>query len=284
MSIKPSNIAPFKPDSLIIKPYALMDLDDTLFQTQRKIEAWQLPTAEKETLLYASVNKQGEPLSLMTQRQQLFFNWLASSTELIVVTARDREEIKRVKLNFDSWQVLTHGAVILQPSSEPLQAWQQHIGEVLWPLQGKLNQLVTLIEAYNHNHQDQLKLALHHDNFLDPKPASGENQLRKMLIYLAIKHRQKDAIALEQFGKWLLGEHPDLSHDYYIHSNANNLAILPKGIHKRHAVAYLLEQCLDRVRPSFGFGDSLADLPFLQQLDWYGTPNHGQLHDHITSQ
>ena len=40
----------FKPEArffeskvALVKPYALMDLDDTLFQTQRKIAAWQLP-------------------------------------------------------------------------------------------------------------------------------------------------------------------------------------------------------------------------------------------------
>ena len=281
MTINTHSLTPFMPDSLIIKPYALMDLDDTLFQTQRKIAAWQLPTAEPHHLVYAAVNKQGEPLSLMTQRQQLFFNWLLSSTELIVVTARDRHEIKRVVLNFSSWQVLTHGALILQPSGEPLKAWQHQMGAILAPLQAKLQQLIAIIEVYNHRQQGPLKLALHHDDFVAPGTDSSDDSLSEMLIYLAIKHHQKDAMALQQFGEWLLAEHPQLADDFYIHSNANNLAILPKGIHKRHAVAYLLEQHLDHARPSFGFGDSLADLPFLQQLDWYGTPNHGQLHDHI---
>ena len=41
----------------IIKPYALMDLDDTLFQTQRKIDAWNLPASKAENLVCASVNK-----------------------------------------------------------------------------------------------------------------------------------------------------------------------------------------------------------------------------------
>ena len=112
---------PFFQSSLnIIKPYALMDLDDTLFQTQRKIDAWELPTTEPENLICASVNKQGEPLSFMSQRQTVFFNWLLASTELIAVTARDRQEIKRVKLPFNSWQVLTHGAIILTSDGELL--------------------------------------------------------------------------------------------------------------------------------------------------------------------
>ncbi|WP_349773364.1 hypothetical protein [Psychrobacter sp. WY6] len=66
----------FQANPDIVKPYALMDLDDTLFQTQRKIDAWDLPTTEAENLVCATVNKQGEPLSFMSQRQATFFNWL----------------------------------------------------------------------------------------------------------------------------------------------------------------------------------------------------------------
>ncbi|WP_261870935.1 hypothetical protein [Psychrobacter sp. JCM 18901] len=51
----------------------MMDLDDTLFQTQRKIDTWDLPTTEPESLVCATVNKQDEPLSFMSQRQATFF-------------------------------------------------------------------------------------------------------------------------------------------------------------------------------------------------------------------
>ncbi|WP_332835935.1 hypothetical protein [Psychrobacter sp. KH172YL61] len=51
-----------------------------------------------------------------------------------------------------------------------------------------------------------------------------------------------------------------------MHVNANNLAILPHAVHKRHAVQFLLDNHLDHQRPSFGFGDSLADLPFCSCL------------------
>lgn len=53
----------------MIAPYALMDLDDTLFQTQRKIEVWQLPT---QGLVTATVNKQGEPLSFLRKNKPSF--------------------------------------------------------------------------------------------------------------------------------------------------------------------------------------------------------------------
>ena len=267
----------FKSDSNIIKPYALMDLDDTLFQTQRKIDAWDLPTAESESLVCATVNKQAEPLSFMSQRQATFFNWLLASTELIVVTARDRSEIKRVKLPFDSWQVLTHGAIILTADGELLSAWQQHMYEQLSLLQDKLHQLSQLFADHSRKDDSQLVFTPHIDSF------DNGSVNEELTIYLAIKHAQKDHQALVELAKNLPTLIRDFDQDFYVHVNANNLAILPHVVHKRHAVQFLLDHHLDSQRPSFGFGDSLADLPFLQLLDWYGMPNRGQLHDNLSS-
>lgn len=249
-----------------------MDLDDTLFQTQRKIDTWALPTSAPANLVCASVNKQGKPLSFMTQRQATMFNWLLASTELIVVTARDTSEIQRVKLPFNSWQVLTHGAVIKQPEGTPQLDWQAQMHDRLEPLQATLTELINAIEQLNKEYNGQLKLAIHSDTFLE----------QVLVIYLAVKHSQKDHEALATLAKRLPSLLPELAKNFYIHVNANNLAILPHCVHKRHAVQFLLEQCLDAQRPSFGFGDSLADLPFLQLLDWYGTPNHGQLHERFS--
>ncbi len=268
----------FKLNPNITKPYALMDLDDTLFQTQRKIDTWDLPTAEPKHLVCATINKQGKPLSFMSQRQATFFNWLLVSTELIVVTARDRNEIKRVKLPFESWQVLTHGAVILQPDGKVLKSWQQHMYKQLEPLQDTLTQLSQLFTKHSQNPDSDLKFTPHSDRF------NNGSVNEDLIIYLAIKHAQKDHQALIELSKQLPHLIRDFEQNFYVHVNANNLAILPHAVHKRHAVKFLLESHLDTQRPSFGFGDSLADLPFLQLLDWYGMPSNGQLHDRFGSQ
>lgn len=268
----------FQPSINIIKPYTLMDLDDTLFQTQRKIGAWELPTSNVNDLICATVNKQGEPLSFMTQRQASFFNWLLASTELIVVTARDRAEIKRVKLPFNSWQVLTHGAIILTQDGKLESQWQQRMHSELAPLQDKLGQLSQLFTQHSSNDNSHLKFTAHSDSFNN----GAKNE--KLIIYLAIKHAQKDHQALIELAEKLPKLIRDFDQDFYVHVNANNLAILPHAVHKRHAVQFLLKQHLESTRPSFGFGDSLADLPFLQLLDWYGMPNHGQLHEQCDPQ
>ena len=266
----------FQANPSITKPYALMDLDDTLFQTQRKIDAWNVPTAEPEHLVCATVNKQGEPLSFMSQRQAIFFNWLLNSTDLIVVTARDRSEIQRVKLPFSSWQVLTHGAIILTADGALLSDWQQQMYKALAPMQEKLHQLTDLINSPSNNPFDGLVLTPHTDGF---SHGTSNNDDANLTVYLAIKHARKNHQVLANLAKQLPTLIPDFDAHFYVHVNANNLAILPHAVHKRHAVKFLLDNHLDKKRPSFGFGDSLADLPFLQLLDWYGMPNHGQLHE-----
>ena len=260
-----------------------MDLDDTLFQTQRKIDAWDLVANDSESLVCATVNKKDEPLSFMTTRQANFFNWLLVSTELIVVTARDTSEIKRVKLPFSSWQVLTHGAIVLMPNGARLDAWQQHIYNELEPLQDKLNQLSELFASHSKNDTSQLVFTPHKDTFNGGNSNNNGSSEHELTIYLAIKHAQKDHQALIELANKLPSLIRDFDQHFYVHVNANNLAILPHAIHKRHAVQFLLEHRLDNTRPSFGFGDSLADLPFLQLLDWYGMPNHGQLHSALNN-
>lgn len=259
----------FKSDSNVILPYAFMDLDDTLFQTKRKIDAWQL-AVDDDTLTCAAVNKKNEPLSFMSARQNAFVNWLLVSTELIVVTARDKDEIQRVKLPFASWQVLTHGALIVTPKGKPLESWQEKMQLALTPLQDKLNSLTALIQPLSN---EELTFTPHNDIFCG----------KDLMIYLAIKHPQKDHDVLATLAKKLPSLIPDFTDNFYIHVNANNLAILPHAIHKKNAVNFLLETYLDPNRPSFGFGDSVADLPFLQGLDWYGMPARGQLHDHLNA-
>lgn len=257
----------FSLSQAITKPYALMDLDDTLFQTLRKIEAWQLPS---HALTVATVNKHGEPLSFFTAKQVQFFNWLYHSTELIAVTARDTVEIGRVKLPFTSWQILTHGAVIHQPDGQILASWQSLMARQLVPLQALFAQVIERLQS-----QAQLTITPHVEDFLI------DNQACQLRVYVAIKHQLKDHQALLELADSLPSLLGTVGEAFYVHVNANNLAILPHVVNKHHAVRFLLEQHLDSERACFGFGDSLADLGFLQLLDWYGTPKRGQLHEAI---
>lgn len=242
------------------KPYALMDLDDTLFQTKRKL------AHDEVGMVVASVDKQGKALSFFTQKQAHFFHWLSTHTTLIPVTARDRAEIGRVKLPFESYQILTHGAMILDKHGKPVKAWED---ELFLPLSAHQDKLVNVM---------MLAIFDNDDFVITPHVDVFEHE--QLMIYLAIKHRQKDHEALSKLAQTLTAL-PEVAQDFYIHVNANNLAILPHFIHKKHAVHFLKTHFLNKNTPCFGFGDSLADLPFLQLLDWYGTPHRGQVHEFI---
>lgn len=242
------------------KPYALMDLDDTLFQTKRKLDN------PDDGVVVASVDKQGKALSFFTQKQAHFFHWLHTHTTLIPVTARDRAEIERVKLPFESYKILTHGAVILDKDNKSVREWELAMFERLWQTQTILQNLLDRLSPL------PFTITPHSDEFLG----------NTLTIYVAIKDPQKNHQALIELAKTLPTLMADFDEHFYVHVNANNLAILPHAVHKKHATAFLLAR-LNQDLPKFGFGDSLADLPFLQLLDWYGTPNRGQLHQAINT-
>ena len=62
----------------------------------------------------------------------------------------------------------------------------------------------------------------------------------------------------------------------YVHGNGNNLAFLPVTLQKREAVREWIrrDQAINGKRPLLGFGDSVSDLGFMAECDWWGTPKH----------
>ena len=102
------------------KPLVFVDLDDTLFQTNRK-------SAPTDLHKIATTDKSGQPLSYMKPKQQVFVNWLFESTEVIPVTARSVEGLQRVQLPFQSGAVCSHGGTIIDA--------QQNIDMDWWNIQ-----------------------------------------------------------------------------------------------------------------------------------------------------
>ena len=95
------------------KPLIFVDLDDTLFQTHRK----QAPTAQHKI---ATVDKMGQPLSYMHPKHQVLANWLFQSADVVPVTARSVNGLKRVDLSFQHGAVCTHGGTVLDAGSRVL--------------------------------------------------------------------------------------------------------------------------------------------------------------------
>ena len=84
--------------------------------------------------------------------------------------------------------------------------------------------------------------------------------------YALAKHNnQGDDVLISVENK--LKQVMDLS-DFYIHRNANNLAILPNALHKKFAVQEWLRRDREQhgERPVLGFGDSLSDRGFCKNV------------------
>lgn len=240
----------------MIKPLFLMDLDDTLLQTARKMP----PNTPRQV---AALDKHGQPLSFTNPKQQAFIQWLLACADVVPVTARSVDAFKRVQIPFKQGAICAHGAVILTAEGE-LDAYWHSL------MQQRLSPYLTLLEGIQKNLASiGQQLNFHLRTWLVEEQG--------LACYALAKQSGHDDLVLAEVEQQLKQQF-DLT-DFYIHRNANNLAILPTVLHKQFAVDYWLQQDekIHGQRPILGFGDSLSDVDFLKRCDWWATPQQGQL-------
>lgn len=247
------------------KPVVLSDLDDTLFQTRRKM----VDELALEPFRTGAVDRSLSPRSFMTEEQSMLVDWLLEQAELIPVTARGTEEISRVQLPFRSWAITTHGAVILTPEGKPDEEWKAHMLDKLSTYGERLvtmQRLITeMMEARGINAWARLNYEY------DGTP-----------IYMVMKHRDSTRLdELNAIADEIEQQFP--TDGFYIHRNSNNVAWLPQPVEKGLAVSWLLEKLRAErgVFPVLGLGDSLSDHRFMQLCSWFGMPRQSQFADAI---
>lgn len=248
------------------KPVVLCDLDDTLFQTKRKM----LSETQQQPVRVAAYDRELKPRSFMSVEQTILVDWLLATVDLIPVTARGMEETARVTLPFSSWKVMTHGAVITQPDGTVNREWQEIV-----------------LHTLSHMH-DRL---ITHCQFLSEKLSEkGINAWCRMNyeynetpVYFVMKHRDSTKLQeLYAFHQQMIAELDTTG--FYIHQNGNNIAWIPVGIQKGVAVEWLLHKLrIERgAFPVVGLGDSLSDYRFMQYCHWFGMPAQSQFAEAIT--
>ncbi|MFJ2462822.1 trehalose phosphatase [Pseudomonas sp. NPDC087615] len=240
----------------INRPLALVDLDDTLFQTARKMK-------EGTPRHTATLDIHGQPNGYMSPVQKSMAEWLLATTDVVAVTARSVEAFTRVKLPFQQGAICSHGGVILGPDGTLDQAWQDRMSDILAAYQSRLPELSEATLAIGR----QLGISLR-------GWVVEEQGLRH---YVVTKHNESSdevlsAVLAEVQAQGLLD-------GMHIHANSNNLAFLPQGLSKQAAVQEWLrrDREINGERPVLGFGDSITDLAFMEECHLWATPTRSQL-------
>jgi len=237
-----------------MRAIALVDLDDTLFQTLRKCP----PDVPRGSLTPLGFARDGSPLSYATPRQLNFIAWLSETAWLVPVTARSRDAVERVRIAMDA-AVCAHGGMILGRDGRPEPEWVDHIARAAMPHSALLDRLAESAR----NAEPGLSVRI-----LAEEGGPG--------LYLLLKHPDWDE---ESLGRAVDSLRPDVPANWTIHRNGNNAAFLPPYLGKDKAVAWLLPRlrALHPEAPVIGIGDSLTDAPFMAICDFAMMPTGSQL-------
>jgi len=246
---------------------ALVDLDDTLFQTARKCPA-DIPF---EHLTLMAWGDDGRPISYATPRQMNFIRWLEETSLVVAVTARSTAALIRTGLKFEK-AVTAHGAVILDAHPKE-HAGIPNVRRAAWQS--------TMEKALASFHKDLLEL----ERDVLGNAAASNLRVRTNIIkedglplYLVIKHQDPDGNDAE-LHRATAPALNGLPHEWTAHVNGNNVALLPPGLGKAHAVRDLLTELRAQYPhlPVIGIGDSHTDADFMAQCDFAMTPTASQL-------
>lgn len=247
-----------------MKKFLFADLDDSLFQTPHKCD----PALQPSSLMPVAYYQDGSECSYTTPKQRALLAQFDGMC-MIPVTARDRDALNRVQLPerpFTSYAIINFGGVILLPDGSLDSTWQTHMQAQMASALQLMPSLLAMLEQYLARQAWQGRARLVED--------CGQT------FYALVKESDRSAPHLAQMEQDLLSPWlEDEGRDFYIHRNANNLAILPRCLNKQPAVLrvqeYLRAEYGDFL--SVGLGDSCSDAQFLHACDYAILPRHSQL-------
>lgn len=241
-----------------MKTLVFADLDDTLFQSHHK----QPPQADWLPVAYL---KDGSPISFQSPGQQHLFETFLEAGTIIPVTARNSDAFARVDLPFTSEAIINYGGVILGANRTPEPQWLARTIDLAARSRDDLAQWQALVSVLAQDEGLSARVRL-----------IDEMGMAFYVVAKATEPSEANEAALERIAAHLA---PLIGNDARIHQNSNNLAILPRWLDKRDAVAHLIERYRDQHGHvvTIGIGDSLVDLGFMTLCDYVITPSGSQI-------
>lgn len=233
-------------------PILLCDMDDTLFQTERRC-------AIEQDSVAASYRVDGRPIGYMTGMQNKFASWILKNSMVIPVTARDKEALGRISMKFNYGAVCCHGGLVLAPGGDVDQDWLRLQKPIIDAVRTEMQEIQEMASVFSK------------DGARSWVVAEGD-----MPMYVVMKKDIDSEVSLEGFAMNIKALYGD---KFYFHINARNLAIIPAGVSKKRAAEYLINKFNQSglKHPVLGFGDSLSDYGFMSLCDFVGIPKTSQL-------
>ena len=238
-----------------------MDLDDTIFQTSRKCGSGVLHPA--------ALDAAGQPSSYLNPQQYYLLKLLEGRSWIVPTTARNLESFRRVQLSFAQTQgrgaILDYGGLILQPTGDRDQNWHEHMCGLTKQATPMLFEIKNLVEG-----------VIKGEGLTCRARIISEGELNFYVLVKNYNSSLTELALIENSLRELLGD----TYGVWVHSNDNNLAIIPNFLNKAVAVSYFLETYVPKNYsdlPIIGMGDSLSDLHFMRRCNFMMLPSQSQL-------
>ncbi len=234
---------------------ALVDLDGTCFQSRSRC-----PDGCELTPM--AVDRAGAPRSFATLRQRHLLELLLREAEVVPVTGRDSDALRRVHAPFRHHAITSFGGVILTPAGTPDREWEERTAAAVAEYGGALAELNARMTELARSRGRAVRARVVRDHGLP--------------LYLSVKRGAEPAGAVRALARAAV-EARMLPDGWRIHLNGGELALLPPFLAKEHAVRWLLERLAGRDTLTVGVGDSRSDAPFLAICDYAIVPRGTQL-------
>ena len=238
--------------------FLFTDLDDTLWQTKRKIENFH-PNLKQVT------SSLTHP-SFMREDQELFSELFLNHPDISVIpiTARELNQYKRTYLYNDErvkLAVIYFSGMILYENRVD-EEWQKIINHKYAKLKFQLTKLQKLIKNHIKVKWDEFKFVNVDDFYLNIKYIDRNTYKEPIkYVYEILKEMELDGFS--------------------INSNDNNIAILPEFLNKELAINYIIDKYKPRL--TLGAGDSLSDLGFMQKSNYLIIPQKSQINEKLNN-
>lgn len=254
-----------------LKTLFFTDLDDTLVQSAHKIPEG----IEKEPF---SKSSNDEYIGFSNGYQSHLLQLMNGNGIVIPVTGRNKRALDRCDWTWSSYQVVSHGAIVLNQKGEICKDWLEIISpevkEAKSVLESIKNQLfkITKSSEFKKLTSEDFNLRIIEDQGV-PTYLCGKQKSNTKVV---------EALSLE--AKNII-ESMSLPKGWRLHVNGRNFAILPPYASKARAVAFVKKQLEVSINDlTIGLGDSMSDLEFMNECHLWVTPTLGQINQFLKNE